>query len=413
MSTIQKLEVRLTKSSRIERLVGTLAQARGRIYFEYAPEFLATGHSLSPFKLPFAPGLFEHGDRRFGPLPGLFDDSLPDGWGLLLMDRHFGRLGRSQAEIGPLERLAFLGRHTMGALTYHAPAGQTPSREPDESLLALGDLARNSLEILAGEAAEVLPRLLRAGSSPGGARPKVLVGWAPSSDRIVTGEAELPQGYEPWLVKFPSRRDEPHAGAVELAYASMAGAAGIEMAKTRLFETTEGDRFFGTRRFDREGDERIHVHTLGNLIHADFRIPSSDYADLLKVTARLTRHSGHVLGAFRRAVFNVLAHNRDDHVKNFAFLLDDSTGLWSLSPAYDLTESAGPGGEHSMTIAGEGRDPGLQDLERLAAKAGIARRDALAIVEEVRSVVSRWQEFADEAEVPRGVARRIGGLLRV
>lgn len=408
-TALKKLEVRFTRRGNEERRVGTLADARGRVYFEYAPEYLGRGHSLSPFKLPFSAGLFEHVDRRFGPLPGLFDDSLPDGWGLLLMDRHFGRLGRTLPENSPLDRLAFLGTRTMGALTYHPPANAV---DVDESLFELHDLARHSQEILSGEASEVLPRLLRAGGSPGGARPKVLVGYAPSISRVVSGEADLPPGYEPWLVKFPSRKDEPHGGPLELAYALMARDAGIDLPETRLFETESGDRFFGVKRFDRVGDRRVHVHTFGNLIHADFRVPSSDYADLLKVTSRLTRHHGDVLRAFRRAVFNVAAHNRDDHVKNFAFLLDDETGEWSLSPAYDLTFSAGPGGEHSMTIAGEGRRPGPKNLLLLAARSGIAPREAAAILEEVHAAVDRFGSYADEVGVPRDIRRKISASLK-
>lgn len=405
---MKRLEVRFTRAPDDQRVVGTLAEADRRVYFEYAAPYLETGHSLSPFKLTFAPGLQEHTDRRFGPLPGLFDDSLPDGWGLLLMDRHFGRLDHPLAQIGPLDRLAYLGTRTMGALTYHPP--MEPA-EIDSRFFNLHDLARNAQELLSGVAAEVLPALLRAGGSPGGARPKVLVGYDPSADTIVSGEAELPPGHEPWIVKFPSRQDEPHAGPVELAYALMAHDAGIDLPETRLFETAAGDHFFGARRFDRDGQRRLHVHTFGNLIHADFRVPSSDYADLLKVTAHLTRNHGDVLRAYRLAAFNVAACNRDDHVKNFAYLLEDGSGDWSLSPAYDLTFSLGPGGEHSLTVAGEGRHPDAEDLARLAAGAGISRRAARAILDEVRAAVNHWPAHADRSGVPVDLRQRIGGAL--
>lgn len=405
---MKRLEVRFGRGPGDAPRVGTLAEDRGRVYFEYTATWLERGHSLSPFKLPSAPGLHEHTDRRFGPLPGLFDDSLPDGWGLLLQDRHFARLDRPLAAIGPLERLSYLGSRTMGALTYHPPAAR---EEDGGGVFALHDLAKNAQEVLTGGAAEVLPALLRAGGSPGGARPKVLVGYDPAKDTVVSGEADLPPGAEPWIVKFPSRPEEAHAGPVEQAYALMARAAGIAMPETRLFPTAEGERFFGARRFDRDGARRRHVHTFGNLIHADFRVHSNDYADLLKVTARLTRNHADVLRAFRLAAFNVAAHNRDDHVKNFAFLLDDATGDWCLSPAYDLTFSHGPGGEHSLTVAGEGRRPGSGDLARLAAGAGIPPREAGAIVEEVRAAVARWDVHAAAAGVVNGIRRRIGAAL--
>lgn len=395
---MKKLDVRFTRSPREALRVGMLAEDRGRIYFEYTPEFLATGLNLSPFRLPFERGLFEHTDRSFGPLPGLFDDSLPDGWGLLLMDRHFRALGLNMAEFSPLNRLSWLGTWTMGALTYHPPV----ERESiDAAVFDLHDLARQSELQLAGAAPDVLPALLRAGGSPGGARPKVLVGFNPGTGHITSGEDDLPEGYEHWIVKFAGRTDSADAGAIEYAYSLMAAEAGVDMPPTRLFETIENDRFFGVRRFDREGNRRFHVHTFGNLIQSNFRIPSVDYADLLKAASILTRNHQDVLRAFRRMVFNVLAHNRDDHVKNFAFILDDATGDWALAPAYDLMYTPGPGGEHTMTLAGEGRDPGRRHILRLAEQAGVSKREAAAIINEVQAATARWTEFAAQAGVSR------------
>ncbi len=401
---MKKLDVRLSRGPGDGRLVGTLADDRGRVYFQYDADFLATGLNLSPFRLPLEPGLFEHADRDFGPLPGLFDDSLPDGWGLLLMDRHFRSRGLNLAEISPLDRLSWLGTRTMGALTYHPPADR---EDIDSSVFDLHDLARNSREILAGAAVEVLPQLLRAGGSPGGARPKVLVGLKPPTGEVISGEDDLPGDFEHWIVKFPARADTPDAGAVEYAYSLMARAAAIDMPPTRLFQTPQGDRFFGIKRFDRAGRRRFHVHTFGNLIQSNFRIPSADYADLLKATSLLTRDHRDVLRAFRRMAFNVLAHNRDDHVKNFTFILDDTTGDWSLSPAYDLLCSPGPGGEHTMTLAGEGKTPGRSHMLRLAGQADIADRQAAEIIEQVRAAVSAWKEFAAQGGVSRRTSRDI------
>ena len=196
-------------------------------------------------------------------------------------------------------------------------------------------------------------------------------------------------------------------GAVEYAYAPMAGAAGIDMPPTRLFETSEGGRFFGVKRFDRDGNRRFHVHTFGNLIQANFRIPSADYADLLKAASVLTRDHQDVLRAFRRMVFNVAAHNRDDHVKNFAFIMDSASGAWTLSPAYDLSYAPGPGGEHTMTLAGEGRNPGRAHILRLAEQVGVAKPQASAIIYEVRAAVDRWKGFAAQAGVSKTRSREI------
>jgi len=401
---VKKLEVRFARTPLDVLPVGTLATDRGRVFFEYAPGFLATGLDLSPFRLPFEARLFEHTDLRFGPLPGLFDDSLPDGWGLLLMDRSLRQAGLRPDEVDPLDRLAWLGERTMGALTYHPPLDE-PDGEPGP--FDLHQLARQSSDILTGKAVDVLPQLIRAGGSPGGARPKVLVGYEPATDRVSSGELDLPEGCEHWIVKFAAEQDPDDVGPIELAYSLMARAAGLDMPPARLFTTREGDRFFGVKRFDRDGNRRFHVHTFGNLIQSNFRIPSNDYADLLKVASLLTRDQRDVAELFGRMVFNVLTHNRDDHVKNFAFILDDATGRWSVAPAYDLTFAPGPGGEHSMTLAGEGRAPGRDPMLRLAEQAGLSARRAAELIEQIQDAAGRWPEHAERAGVSAQSARRI------
>ncbi|MFH1807654.1 MAG: type II toxin-antitoxin system HipA family toxin [Pseudomonadota bacterium] len=404
---MRKLEVRFTRSSDDERVVGTLAEDRGRTYFEYAPAFVETGLNLSPLKIPLETGLFEHRDLAFGPLPGLFDDSLPDGWGLLLMDRHLRSLGFPLAEVHALDRLAWLGRRTMGALTYHPPA------EPAETtarFLDLQTLAEHARQVLEGKVSEVLPELARAGGSPGGARPKVLVGFDPGEERLLSGADELPESHEHWIVKFTPRGEGDDDGAIEYAYALMARAAGIAMPACRLFETSTGDLFFGVRRFDRERGRRLHMHSFGNLIHSNFRVPSLDYADLLKVTSVLTHNHQDVIEVFRRMVFNVLAHNRDDHVKNWAFLLDDGSGEWRLSPAFDLSPSSGPGGEHSMTVAGEGKSPQREHVNALAKSAGIGRAGRDEIVDQVTAAVRSWPRFARKAGLARESVARVGEM---
>ena len=399
---MKKLEVRLTQSLGQERIVGQLAESGHRIYFEYDPAFLRKPLWLSPFKLPPEPGLLRHRDLAFGPIFGLFDDSLPDGWGLLLMDRHFSQIGRGLVEVSPLDRLAFLGTRTMGALTYHPPSHPA---EHDERKLDLLEMARASERLIEGSSKEVLPQLLRAGGSPGGARPKVLVGV--SGETIISGEDNLREGFLPWIVKLGSRDDPPDSGPIEMAYSLMARDAGITMPPTRLFEASEGYLFFGVLRFDRRAGHRYHVHTFGNLIHSDFRVPSCDYEDLLKVTQALTKNHQDVLEIYRRMVFNVVTHNRDDHVKNFAFRLNDEE-RWELAPAYDLVHSPGPGGEHSMTIAGEGLAPARSHLLQLADPAGLAIREAESVIDEVVSASLLWNDHAAETQVGKKSLRTIG-----
>lgn len=400
---MNKLRVLLQYTPEERHLVGQLAESQGRIFFEYDPEFLRDPLWLSPFKLPPAPGLREHTDRAFGPLFGLFDDSLPDGWGLLLMDRAFRRAGRDPHRVGILERLAYLGSETMGALVYE-PA--MPLEDEFSESFDLGRLARESVQVLDGDVDTALPLLQRVGGSPGGARPKVLVGV--QGDRLVSGHGELAEGFAHWIVKFPGRQDGLDAGSIEFAYSRMAAAAGIVMPETRLFEAGR-ERFFGARRFDRQGHRRVHTHTLGNLIHSNFRVPSCDYADFLKVVRILTKNHQDLRQAFRLMVFNVLTHNRDDHVKNVSFCLDGS-GDWRLAPAYDLTFAPGPGGEHSMTIQGHGKAPGKNELRAVGRGEGLKDKEMASMYDEVRAAVEQWPALADEAGVKEERADTLRGV---
>ena len=406
---MKKLEVRLTWGPDDERTVGTLAHSDRRIYFEWDRDYLDEGQELAPFKLPREPGLHEHRDRGFGPLPGLFADSLPDGWGMLLMDRHFRRQGLAPVAVSPLDRLAYLGKRTMGALTYHPATGP----EADTSVIDLFELGQHAQEVFAGSAEEILPQLLTAGGSPGGARPKVLVGVR--GDELLSGADDLPEGFEHWIVKFAARDDAASAGPVEYAYSRMAAVAGVQMPPTRLFEVKKGrrtQRWFAVRRFDRgPGSRRFHVQSLASLIHADFRIPAQDYGDLLEVTRALTRNHADVLRAFRQMAFNVAAHVRDDHTKNFAFVLD-AHAEWALTPAYDLTFAEGPGGEHTMSVAGEGKSPDRRHCLEVAKNAGIRPREAEAAIARVNDAVGRWSEFAEAASCPRAAKQAVRRRLR-
>jgi serine/threonine-protein kinase HipA len=363
--------------------VGQLGEHRGRFYFEFAQSFLDEGFSLSPFKLPMVSGL-----QEFTALPGVFDDALPDGWGRLLMDRFIRQHGQVPAEFTVLDRLAWMGDHAMGALVFHPPSDLPHTHHVKG--FDLGRLAHEAQEVFAGELKTVLPELLKAGGSPGGARPKVLVGV--KGDEIFTGTEPYPPGHEAWMVKFFAKTDSPETGLVEAAYADMAKKAGIEFPEHRMFELKEG-RFFGVKRFDRDGERRIHMHSLANLIGADFRIPSLDYQDIFKATRLLTTHQEETEKLFRLMVFNVLAHNRDDHSKNFAFLFKPAKG-WVLAPGFDLTFTEGPGGEHTTTVAGEGKNPGKKELFTVGIGAGLKEAKMQALYEQVRDAVGQWATFA-------------------
>ncbi len=403
---MRKIQVRLDWGTGTQILVGTLAEQDRRVYFEYDASFLASSLPISPFKLAVRAGLIEHTDRDFSPLFGLFNDSLPDGWGLLLMDREFRQRGVNPATLSVLDRLAYIGDRAMGALTYHP----NTALDPDEDLsINLDALAHQAERILEGSVEDVLPALRVAGGSPGGARPKILVG-VNDADHLIAGVATLPVGYRHYLIKFPSQQDGTDIGPIEAAYAGMARAAGIDMPPTRLFETNEGARYFGVERFDRPGNDRLHMHTLGGLFHADHRVPSLDYEGLLKGTLMLTRDRRATEEAYRRMVFNVAAHNRDDHVKNFSYLMD-RTGTWRLAPAYDLVFSEGPGGEHTMAIGGEARRPTATDMLEVAEACDVPTPRARAIMEEVRAAVADWHNHARAVSVPRAATKRLADRL--
>lgn len=390
--------------------VGRLALRDRQIFFEYDADFLAKGLDVSPFRLPLKPGIQTFDRSLFEGLPGLFNDSLPDGWGRLLFDRAIRAKGFLPEHLSPLDRLAHVGHSGMGALTYEPDFSEAPEHEQ----IDLDWLASQSADVLEGEADDVLAELLALNGSSAGARPKALIGFDRKQSGIVHGAGVLNADYEPWLVKFANTQDGPDAGAIEFVYAEMARRAGIDMPETHLFAAKDGAGYFATKRFDRRGATRLHMHTACGLLHSDFRTPSLDYQDLIELTTLLTRDVREVEKMFRLAVFNVLAHNRDDHSKNFSFLMNER-GEWRLSPAYDLTFSSGPGGEQSTMVMGEGKAPGVEHLRALGAEAGLRKADSDRIIEQTRAALSNWPKLAKDfgviASNNRLVAARIRHLI--
>lgn len=389
--------------------VGRLALVQRKIYFEYDANFLAKGLQLSPVHLPLKSGATFPKSSPFEGLFGLFNDSLPDGWGRLLLDRQVRSYGIASEKLTPLDRLAHVGMHGMGALVYEP---SIPHDTSVEQPLRLDQLAADSVKVLEGSEEVVFTELLELSGSSAGARPKVMVGVDRDRKHLLHGQQALPEGYEHWMIKFPSRTDLPDIGAIEFAYSLMAVKAGLDLPTTHLFEAKGSAGYFGVKRFDRNNNQRLHVHSLAGLIHADHQLPSLDYDQWLRATMFLTKSMVEVKKAFRLAAFNVFAHNRDDHAKNFAFLMN-SKGHWSLSPAYDLTYSSGPGGEHCTTVAGEGKNPNKEHLLILAEKFGIAKADAESIIDQVRSATADWKRFAAEAGVSKKSTSIISSSLRL
>jgi serine/threonine-protein kinase HipA len=388
--------------------VGTLATVKRAIYFEYEPSLIESGIELSPFRLPLKAGTFQAKPEPFDGLFGVFNDSLPDGWGRLLLDRSLKSHGVSPEELSPLDRLSHVGSNGMGALLFEPDVSEEVTKD---KFLDLAKLAEETNKVMAGETEEVFEELLELSGSSAGARPKVMVGVSSNKEQLVHGQQDLPINYEHWLIKFGSRGDPSDIGAIEFAYSLMARRAGLDLMPTHLFMAKKGGGYFGVQRFDRQNGYRIHMHSLSGLIHADHRMPSLDYEDILRATLTLTRNMQEVEKMFRLAAFNVFAKNRDDHAKNFAFLMD-SNGGWRTSPAYDLTYSRGPGGEQSTMVMGEGRSPGRKQLIQLAEKFGITKSKSTAILDQVYEAVGNWKLVADEAGVSKASLKTIASGIR-
>ncbi len=390
------------------QLVGRLGEdARGVIYFEYDAAWVATGRELSPHQLPLAlaGGVVRAPDARsLHGLHGLFADSLPDSWGLRVMGRALRRAGLNPLQIGALDRLAFLGTRTMGALTYH-PA--TPWPRHAAGTVTLDQLAAES-DLLAESTpddtppADTLDALERVAGSAGGAQPKVLIA-ATADGTTLRASTEPPRGMVPYLLKFTPRRAglglRTDCGSIEQAYAAMARGVGIQMGATRLFATTDGRLHFAAARFDRTPSSgRRHVHTLGGLIG---REPSAggDYDELLRVARALTGDARVLDEIVLRLAFNVAVLNDDDHVKNVAFRFDPVAG-WQLAPAYDLTYAPSRRGERGMSVAGHEADVTWAVIATLAEQHGIPRTRLDEIRASIETMLDQWPVHAADARVP-------------
>lgn len=353
MSKISIIEVFMS-----DRRVGRLALTPdGLCGFEYDQEWILTGFSISPFYQPLKPGLIMAKRDPFGGNFGVFDDSLPDGWGNLLLDRYLQEKGIDPYKLTILERLSLIGSTGRGALEYRPDK----SMATDEEFLNFDHLAKEAEKILESkESAGSVDLLYKHGGSSGGARPKVF--------------AKI-DGRE-WLVKFKATNDPVNVGETEYNYSILAKECQICMTETRLFDS----RYFGVERFDRTPQGKIHTISAAGLLHANYRIPSLDYSILLKLTLNLTKDMNQVAEMFRRMVFNILISNRDDHAKNFSFQW--LNGTWKLSPAYDLLPSSGFNGYHTTTINGKG-EPTLADCIALATETGLPRQYTVQTIEEL------------------------------
>lgn len=342
------------------RPVGRLALTKeGLCAFEYSAEWLGSGFSISPFELPLKSGVFIAKSRPFDGGFGVFDDCLPDGWGLLVLDRYLQQNGINPRTLILLDRLALVGSAGRGALEFR----------PDRSLVSKQDyvdfekLALEAEQILGNEdySGKGIEEFQYRGGSPGGARPKIFTRY---------------DGKE-WLVKFRAKNDSERIGAEEYNYSLLAKKCGIEMPETRLFE----GKYFGVERFDRTPKGKLHVISMAGLVGADYRLPSIDYAHIFQACAMLTHNVAELWKVYRLMVFNYLIGNKDDHAKNFAFIYRD--GDWRFAPAYDLLPSDGINGYRTTSI-NDRIEPSKEDLFAVAVKAGLDKREAVGIFEKMQ-----------------------------
>lgn len=406
------------------RRIGVAAMAPGRTSasFQYAPDFQRSGIELAPFTMPLGNNVYTFPEipfRTFRGLPGLLADSLPDRFGNALIDQWLARQGRTPDSFNALERLCYIGTRGMGALEFHPRIGPRPALSSRVDIDQLVELASDVLAhrgdltgSFAGKDREKAVRdILRVGTSAGGARAKAVIAWNPTSNEVRSGQVDADDGFSYWLLKFDgvsANRDkeleDPKGyGAIEYAYHLMARAAGVRMNECRILEEN-GRRHFMTRRFDRlDGGGKLHMQSLCALRHFDFNSAGAhSYEEAFLTIQQLGMGVDTTEEQFRRMVFNVMARNQDDHVKNIAFLMDKS-GNWSLSPAFDVIYSYNPDGDwtrsHQMTINGKRDAFTLADFEATARVARLRRGRWRTILDDVRAAVERWPDFAATAGV--------------
>lgn len=387
MKPVEKIKANLiTTSGKLE--IGQMVLVQNRIYFKYDEDFLQTGLEISPFKLKRTSEIIVPTETHFEGLFGVFHDSLPDGWGRLLLDRKLRSLQIDLNTISALDRLSFLDGNSMGAITYEPvyDAGEVNLKTLD-----LDSIAREIHHVLSGDASEVVDELYQLGGSSGGARPKILVGYNESTDELLFGQDLLPEGFEHWIIKFPGSYDREDIALIEYTYNQMAEQAGIEVAPYRLFKSSKGNWFFGSKRFDRKGNTKIHLHSAAGLLHDNFRMSSLDYGHIMDAAFKLEKDVQAYRKILRLAAFNVMVHNRDDHSKNFSFLMDE-TGQWSFAPAYDLTFSTSSFGMHSTAVFGEHKSPGREHIIQLAQHFKVKNADVL--LDEVQTAINQFESLA-------------------
>ena len=429
MSNVNTVRVKMWGTT-----VGYLHQEdNGIVGFQYDEDFLKSDIEISPIKMPLStitytfpalPEITYHG------LPGMVADSLPDRFGNIVIRRYLESQGRTADSLSVIEKLCYTGKRGMGALEYE-PSQEITTIDEKVDLDALTKLASDILsekeQVHIDKNDNLMSQLMECGSSVGGARAKTLIAWNPETNDVRSGQVEAGSGYEYWLLKFDNIKNnkdkdaQPDDGEytkIEYAYYLMALEAGIEMSECKLYKEN-GSAHFMTKRFDRKGKkgEKVHMQSLCALAHMDFNSPRIySYEEAFVVMKQLRLPHSDFLQLFKRMVFNEYAKNYDDHTKNISFLMDKK-GVWSLSPAYDVTFSYRKDSQwvnaHQMLINGKADNITKEDLLKVAEKVGIKKSDAAKSIEQVRAAVTKWKFFAKQTEMSEKNIKRISEVLSI
>lgn len=403
----------------------------GIIGFQFDKDFLKSRIEISPVKMPLSNRTYSFLNLReetFYGLPGMVADSLPDKFGNIVINKYLEAQGRTSDSLSTIEKLCYTGKRGMGALEYE-PAQNLEFESKEFDLDALTKLAsdilteKESLHIK--HDSNMMSQLMECSSSVGGARAKTLIAWNPETDDVRSGQIDAGNGYEYWLLKFDNIRnnkdkdetpDENEYTKVEYAYYLMAKAAGINMSECRIYNEN-GSSHFMTKRFDRIGQkgEKIHMQTLCAIAHMDFNLPRTySYEDAFGIMKKLKLPYSDFVELFRRMVFNDYAKNFDDHTKNISFLMDKK-GVWSLSPAYDVTFAYKRDSiwvnAHQMLINGKSENITKEDLLAVARNVGIKNQDAQKCINAVESAIKNWELFANEAGISKQNIKRIQSVI--
>lgn len=403
-----------------DKKVGTLLEKDGVIYFEYEKDFINTGLNLSPMKLPFNTKTYSNkDDTYFQSLAGVFFDSLPDKFGTKVIQRYYESKGLLPKDLSILQKLMFIGKRGMGALEYEPYETILDDNEIKEPL-EIKSMYESSKKIIEGNPTKAIKEMLLfmdSGSSAGGARAKAVIGWNKETNKIISGAGDLEEGYSHWLVKFDSTDDSKKPTdftKLEYIYMSMAKSCGINVPQLELIKSDDLTHF-AISRFDRKGNKKIHMHSLASIVHVDFNIPLHfSYDEAMRVVRFITKDMKAVEEFYRRAIFNIIARNQDDHAKNTSFLMDEK-GNWTLSPAYDITYANGQGftKKHQMSIRGKVDNFTYNDLIELAEDNDIKKDKAVEIITKVLNIVETFENRAVKLQIREDLIDLVQNDLRL